>query len=100
MKKLLIILGLICLLLDLADDGCIGQGKYIAPKSASTSALQLCVDELPDTFAGKATAVALLTARLVDTNGWLHNRPAAKEVPHPNKIVYCSHFFSSGGIPS
>jgi hypothetical protein len=100
MKRLLIILGLLCLLFDLADDGCVGKVKLVAPQCPAVSCQQQADDKLGDAFPGKTAAVALLTACLLDANGWFHHQPVAEEVPHPNKIMYCCHYFSSGGLPS
>ncbi len=100
MKRLIIILGLLGLLFDVADDGFFGQVKNVAPQNASVSAQQQADDELSNTCHGKVAVVSPLPAYLVDLRGDFHYRPVAVEVIHPCKIIYSCHFCSSGGMPS
>ena len=99
MKRLCIILGLLCLLVDLADDDFIGQVKNVAPQGASVSAQQQADDDLSNAFYGNATVVTLLATYLEDLGGDFHYRPGAVEVSRPCRRVYFGHFCSSGGIP-
>ena len=94
MKRLLIILGLLALLLDLADDGSVGKAKLVAPQDSSG------IVELQGNSPEDFTAAALHPAYQADLSGRFQYQPVAVTAFHPCKTVYSCSFFSSGGIPS
>jgi hypothetical protein len=102
MKKLLVILGLMCLLLDLGQDGSIGKVEEALRwvQCSSVTALVQLHTKRNEAFPAKVTGTALQSTCLRDTDSWSDNERIAVEVPRPREIVCRCHFFSSGGIPS
>jgi hypothetical protein len=100
MKRFLLILGLMCFLFDLVDIGFVDYAKHVDHEYPCASVHQQSFDKPSKTFARKLSAIALLPTFLVDANDRFQCQLAAEEIPYPYKIVYCYHFFSSGGIPS
>ncbi len=100
MRKFLIILGLICLLFDLAGDDFIGMIKHVAPQKgySSITAQHSDDDRGNKVVTGKGTMVATLPANLSGNFHYQYQSVVVK-VPHPCKLVSPCHFCSSGGIP-
>ena len=102
MERLIIFLGVLILLLDLADDGYIGKVKFVAPHNLfySVAANQPANQKASKVVFGQGNfTVALLVTDLLEISRHSHHKSAEVEVPHPGKITLCSHLCSSGGLP-
>ncbi len=100
MKRFLLILGLLCFLFDLVDLGFVGYASHVAHECPSASVHQQSFNNSSNTFVRQLPVIVLLPTYLVDTHDKFTYQPAAEEISHHIKTVYCCHLFSSGGIPS
>ena len=102
MKRLLIILSVLFLMIDLADDGYVYAVKLVAPQSSSSlvAAHQQAYNKNGKASAGKGNFEAALpqTHPLDILTPSLFQLLAA-EVPHPFKIIHSGHLCGSGGLP-
>jgi hypothetical protein len=103
MKRLLIILGVVLVLFDLAEDGALGQGKIVHPKFLVHSCFTST--HHPDLKGAKACQGKVdCQGGLLSTNSWGvphqgSGQPVAPSCLHtPIKIGLC-YSGSAGGIP-
>ncbi len=102
MKKLLIILCLLFLMIDLADEGHVYVIKLVAPQSSSSlvAAEQPAPGNKGKAFTCKTNLKApLLPALLLKISAPPHLQVLATRIPHPGELVLSSHLCSSGGLP-
>jgi hypothetical protein len=97
MKRMLLLILVLLLMMDLAEDGCLGKAKFnLSNPSATTSVTQ--TDDQPDSdktdFRHEPASIEL--------PGSPHHggpRPVIPHLPHTLQIIHCCHISSSGGIP-
>jgi hypothetical protein len=103
MKRLLIILGVVLLLLDLADDGFLGQRQYINPKCLSHSCFTSTnYPDLKDAKACPGQEDCQGGLLSTDSSAVPHQFPGhllGPEVQHTLRIIDLCHSGSSGGMP-
>jgi hypothetical protein len=101
MKRLLIIVGLLCLLVDLGDDGLIGQVKIVTPQSpyASASYQQDADEHLDVVFPSLLTAMASLVTRGAAFWRSRGYRLVSLAIPCRVTLACLGHLCSAGGLP-
>jgi len=103
MKRLIIVLGVLILLLDAADDGFIGNHKSVAPDHLLTAIAtnhQGHREPIKMVLGQRNLTVAPLVTYLLQMTRHCHYQSAEVPYPYPGKITLCSHLCSSGGLPS
>ena len=96
MKRLVLILVLM-LLVDLADDGCIGKSTACLPQPLEKTSVTSCQD-LP--VSGQVDVRhELASPGLSGSRQRGDARPASLLIPPTLQIMHRCHFSSSGGIP-
>jgi hypothetical protein len=103
MKRLLIFLGVVLLLLDLAEDGVLGQMKVTHPNCSFHSSFTST--NIPDLKGAKACPGKVdCQGGLLSTNSsgvphQLPGQPVAPNARHSLRVIDLYHSGSSGGIP-
>jgi predicted small lipoprotein YifL len=96
MKRMMLLILVLLLMADMAEDGCLGKGKVYLPCSSGKTTVTS--SHQPDS--AKTDLRHELASPNV-TGGVRHGdaRPARLQVPPTLQIMYCCHLSSSGGIP-
>lgn len=95
MKQILLLLCAFILLLDLADDGCLGKAAPLILNSPGT----FTFTSSPDNSGKVETQVWLPPTKLLVISRRLQNRPTLGQIDRDVKIIPPYLFVSSGGIP-
>ena len=95
MKQILLLLCAVILLLDLADDGCLGKAAPLVLNSPGT----FTFTSSPGNSAKVETQVWLPPTALLDISRRLPNRATLGKIDREVKIIPPYLFVSSGGIP-
>jgi len=102
MKRLILFLWVLILLFYAAGDGFIDNYKSGAPDYLLTSvAANHRVDQQlrKSEFGRRILTVALLVTYSLQMSRHSPYQSVTSEVPHPGKLILCSHLGSSGGLP-
>ncbi|OGP70828.1 MAG: hypothetical protein A2Y80_03075 [Deltaproteobacteria bacterium RBG_13_58_19] len=105
LKRHFILLGLVVLLLDLADCTLLGKATFSGPPSLcqSGSIFSQPFYQHTKVFSRdcdfQAVQLPILTHLPDIPFSTFQTQPAADEVPHPLKIIHSCYFCGSGGIP-
>ncbi len=102
MKRLIIVLGVLILLLDAAEDGFVGGHKFVTPDCLLTSVAAnfRSVQQASSGVIGQRNLIAdPHVEHLLQMPRRSHRQSGTAEVAHPGKITLYSHLCSSGGLP-
>jgi hypothetical protein len=94
MKRFLLLLFLLLLVVDLADDGGFGKVTFVAPTSTAETSYST-----PQSCSGKVDCRYLLVAEGGETSCLMHLHPVTLEIQPALKIVLATNIGSAGGIP-
>jgi hypothetical protein len=95
MKRAIPLIIALLLIFDLADDGCLGKAKFVAPQHAAQYSVASSSHN-----SGKADSqIALPPEHLRDNPEQFLSYAASVEVDHYHKISFFPFHGSSGGIP-
>jgi hypothetical protein len=94
-KRILILFCALFLMLDIADDGCLGKGQFAVPYGQTTYSLILSLDS----SANIATQVGLPAANLPPIPQEFPNLLALLEVDWAVTLIDFYYLSSSGGLP-
>lgn len=95
MKRILLLICVLLLVVDLADDGSLGKLPTCFPRSPGNSDLTISPDS-----SGKIAAQAWLPlGELRVTLQYFQNQPVLSEVGNTLAKIDCSLLGSSGGLP-
>jgi hypothetical protein len=96
MKRLIFFICVLFLLLDLADDGCLGKVKFVAPQSPGKYLEVSAKHYGPEAF---DCHPEILPGDVRLTFPQSRGQPTKPLVPQSGKIVFVFHLSSAGGLP-
>jgi predicted small lipoprotein YifL len=97
MKRLVLLILVLLLLVDLAEDGCLGKATLYLPSSSAKTSLDSSYD-CPGS--GQSDfGCELATSNVPGRSRYGEPQPVSLNVPPTLQISYCCHFSSAGGIP-
>ena len=96
MKRVVLLILVLMLLIDLADDGCIGKANFYLPAPST----EISVTSCPYSDSGH-TDFSYEFASTDFPESFKHGdtKPVTLRVLHILQIIHCCHLSSSGGIP-
>lgn len=96
MKRMVIFICVLFLMLDIADDGCLGKAKFNLPQPQAETSLTSSYhpDSNQTDFHHKLTATDLPGIHRLE-----YTQPVTLCVLPTIRIIHCCHLSSSGGIP-
>ncbi len=96
MKRLLLFILVLLLMIDLAEDGCLGKVKV----NLSGLSAKICDTSSDHPDSGQTDfRLELASADLPGTPRLGDTQPLTLRVPPTLKIIHCCHLSGSGGIP-
>jgi hypothetical protein len=95
MRRLIFLICILVLICDLADDGCLGRAKFVAPQHATTYS----VASSSHAASRADFQLGVPPANLRDDPGPFPSQPATGEVPHNPNLSSFPFQSSSGGLP-
>jgi predicted small lipoprotein YifL len=97
MKRVVLLFLVLMLLMDLADDGCIGKATFYLPHPTAKTTVTSC-DSHPCSGQGDS-GPELTSQHGPGPPRHSENRTVRPHVPPTLQIILCCHLSSSGGIP-
>jgi hypothetical protein len=96
MKRLVILLCVFALMLDLSDDGHLGKGKGVTPKSPVQS-----LETSADLYSAAKSSChhGLPSVEVQPFSPSAYAQPIKLVVQHPRKTMVSAHLSSAGGLP-
>lgn len=96
MKRMLVLIGALLLMLDLADDGCLGKAKFVCPTAPIRSSVN---SHQSDDLCKVDSSYELLPAVSWGIPRQCESRPVTPRFHHTYKLIDYYHSGSSGGLP-
>lgn len=96
MKRMVMLICILFLILDLADDGCLGKAKFVAPHSPVKS-LEVSSNHYGSEAIDCHTEVLWGNFELPFPQS--RGKPTKPVVQQSRRIIFTSHLCSAGGLP-
>jgi hypothetical protein len=96
MKRMALLILVLLLLVDLAEDGCLGKANFYLPTPSAKTSVTSCPhsDSGHNDFRHKLASINLPGSPLYDIA-----QPITLLVSHTLQIMHCCHLGSAGAIP-
>jgi len=96
MKRVVCLIVVLFILVDLAEDGCLGKANFYLPDPLAKTSVTSC----PDSDSGQTDSRYEFASTNLPTS-LRHGdiKPVTLRVLHTLTIIHCCHLSSSGGIP-
>jgi hypothetical protein len=96
MKRVVLLIMVLFLLVDLAEDGCLGKANFYLPKPSAKTSISSC----PHSGSGHTDFLyEFASTDLLESFRHSDTKLVTLCVPHTLQIIHCCHLSSSGGIP-
>jgi hypothetical protein len=96
MKRVVLLILVLLLFVDLAEDGCLGQANFYLPNPSAKASVTSCADS----DSGHADfRYEFASTELPGSPRQGEAQPVTLRLPLTLQLIHCCHLGSSGGIP-